>query len=140
MSEQPVRKPLILQLWFGDMLVADLVDVITHQGTWFALYHQIVVPEQGPRQCRLSDFIAFCEGWHKCLQHGQNPDDREFAQYSDVIKARSWRVSSPNGLELILMEAPIFAEGLASWNHPEGGPSRELAAGVVWSRLAGHDT
>ena len=139
MSEQSARKPVNLQLWFGDVLVADLLDVITHQGTWFARYRQIVVPEQGPQQRRLCDFISFCEDWHQRLKRGQAPDAEEFDQYTDVIKTGSWRVSCPDGSELTLTEAPVFVEGESSWNHLENGAFRELAAGAVWSRLSGQD-
>lgn len=140
LSEQLVQKPLNLQLWFGDILVADLLDVTTHQGTWFAVYHQILVPEQGPQQRRLCDFIAFCEEWHQRLKRGQNPDARQFDPYTDVIKTSTWRVSCPDGTELTMSGAPLFVEGEASWNHPVDGPSRELAARAVWSRLTGQGT
>jgi hypothetical protein len=56
------HKPQNLQLWFGDVLVADLVDVFPHQGTWFAQYRQSIAPEQGLLQRRLCDFIGFCGG------------------------------------------------------------------------------
>jgi hypothetical protein len=139
-SEQSARKPLNLQLWFGDVLVADLLDVIPHQGTWFAHYRQVVVPGQGPLQRRLCDFMAFCEAWHQRLLRGESPDAAEFDQFADVIKTGSWRVPCPGGTELTMTEGPIFVEGEVSWNHPEDRPSRELAAWEVWSRTSRHRT
>jgi hypothetical protein len=134
-SEHPAPRPLNLQLWYGDVLVADLLNVIPHQGTRFALYRQVVTPEQGPLQRRLCDFIAFCEEWHQRLKRGENPSAAEFDQFADVLQSGSWRAPCPDGTELTMAEAPTFVEGEASWNHPEDQPSRELAAGAVWSRL-----
>jgi hypothetical protein len=134
-SDTSAPKPLNLQLWFGDVLVADLLNVFPHQGTWFARYRQIVAPGQGPLQQRLCDFIRFCEVWHQRLDHGENPDAKEFDEYADVIESASWRVPCPDGSELRMAEGPIFVQGEASWNHPEAEPSRELAANRVWSRL-----
>jgi hypothetical protein len=126
---QAARKPLNLQLWFGDVVVADLLDVMPHQGTWFARYRQVVAQGQGALQQRLCEYIAFCEGWHQRLKRGEDPDAAEFDPFADVIQSGSWRVPCPDGTELTMVEGPIFVEGEASWNHPEDRPSRELAAG-----------
>ena len=140
MPDQSARKPLNLQLWFGDVLVADLLNVIPHQGTWFALYRQVVAPGQGAVQRRLCDSIAFCEEWHRRLKRGNSPDAGEFDRFADIIKSGSWRVPYPDGGALPMDEGPTFFEGEASWNHPDDRPSRELAAHEVWSRLARHGT
>jgi hypothetical protein len=134
-SEQSGHKSLNLQLWFGKVLVAELTDVIPHQGTWFALYRQVVAPGLGPLERRLCDFMAFCEEWHQRLKSGESPKAAEFDQFTDVIESRSWRVPCPDGTELTMTQGPVFAEGQASWNHADERPSRELAAGEVWSRL-----
>jgi hypothetical protein len=128
-------KPLNLQLWFGDVLVADLLDVFPHQGTWFARYRQVVIPEQGPVQQRLCELIRFSEDWHQRLDRGENPDAREFDQFADVLESSAWRVPCPDGTVLRMTYGPTFVQGDACWNHPEGGPSREAAAWHVWSRL-----
>ena len=135
MPDQPAPKTLNLQLWFGDVLVADLLNVFPHQGTWFAEYRQVVTPEAGPVQARLCEFIRFCEEWHDRLACGQNPDAAEFDRFKDVIESPSWRVPCPDGTELTMPEGPIFVQGEASWNHPEAESSRELAAAQVWTRL-----
>ena len=137
MPEQPARVPLNLQLWFGDILVADLLDVGPHQGTWFALYRQVVSPGQGQQQRRICDFIAFCEGWHQRLERGEDPDAAEFDRFEDVIRSKSWRVPCPDGSELTTAEGPAFFDGQVSWNHPESAPSREIAAAEVMHRLTG---
>jgi hypothetical protein len=134
---QPGREPLNLQLWFGTVLVADLLDVFPHQGTWYARYRPLVAPEQGPRHKRLYHYIRFCENWHGRLDRGQNPDPAEFDRFADVLMSDQWRIPCPEGTELPVTEGPIFAAGQASWNHPESEPSREQAAGELWSRLTG---
>ncbi len=125
MSAASAPKPLILQAWFGDVLVADLLDAFPHQGTWFAQYRQVVTPEQGPLQARLCEFIRFCEAWHQRLKRGEDPDAKEFDQYADVIESPSWRVLCPDCSELGIAGAPYFAQTEVSWNHPEAEPSRE---------------
>jgi hypothetical protein len=135
MAEQSALHSLNLRLWFGDVLVADLLDVMPHQGTWFASYRQVVAPDQGPGERRLCDYIAFREEWHQRLKRGEDVSAAEFDPFADLIKSSSWRVPCPDGAELPMNEGPIFVEGTASWNHPESEPSREVAAWQVWSRL-----
>jgi len=136
-SDASAPRALNLQLWFGDVLVADLRSVFPHQGTWFAQYRQVVTPEQGLVQARLCEFIRFCEEWHDRLARGDNPDARDFDPFADVIESAAWRVPCPDGTELRMAEGPIFVQGEASWNHLEAQPSREIAAGRVWARLTG---
>lgn len=134
MSDAP-SKSLDLQLWFGEVLVADLRHVFPHQGTWFAEYGLVVAPEQGWLQARLCEYIAFCEKWHEQLVREENPDARAFDLFADVIESGAWRVPCPDGSELRLAGGPIFVCGEASWNHTESDPSRELAAAETWERL-----
>jgi hypothetical protein len=136
-SAASAPKPLNVQLWFGDVLVADLLNAFPHQGRWFARYRQVVAPEQGPLQARLCEFIRFCEVWHERLDHGENADAKECDRYAEVIEAASWRVLSPDGTELRIAGAPGFVQGEASWNHAQVEPSREMAAGRAWARLTG---
>jgi hypothetical protein len=128
---------LNLQLWFGDVLVADLRNVFPHQGTWFAEYRQLVIPDQGPLQARLCAFIRFCEEWHERLARGDNPDPKEFDAFADVIESAAWRAPCPDGTELRPAGGPSFVQGEAGWNHPEAESSREMAAGREWTRLTG---
>ena len=130
-------KRLNLRLWFGDVLVAELTNVMPHQGTWFALYRQVVDPDQGPEARRLCEYIAFCEEWHQRLKHGENPNAAEFDRFADVIYSGSWRVPCPDGTELTMTHGPGFVDGAAMWNHPESEPSRESAAWEIWCRLTG---
>lgn len=124
-----------MHLWFGDILVAELWDVIPHQGTWFGSYKQVVVREEGTLQSRLHDYIRFSEDWHRRLQFGEKAEAEEFDQFADLTTSTFWRVLCPDGSNLAMNEGPIFVEGTASWNHPEEGPSREVAAEQVWARL-----
>lgn len=137
MSDALAPKPLILQLWFGDVLVADLRNVFPHQGTWFAEYRQIVAQDQGRLQSRLCEFIQFCEEWHQRLARGDDPDAKEFAPFADIIESDEWRVPCPDGTEMLPAGGPIFVQGEVSWNHPEAEPSREMAAWREWARLTG---
>jgi hypothetical protein len=89
MSHRAVPKPLNLQLWFDDVLVAELRNVFPHQGTWFAEYRQVVAPEQGPREARLCQFIRFSEEWHERPAHGDAPDAKEFDPFADNEKNKS---------------------------------------------------
>jgi hypothetical protein len=134
-SDSSAPKPLNLQLWFGDVLVADLLNVFPHQGTWFARYRQVVTLEQGPLQARLCEFIRFSEAWHQRLDRGEHPNAREFEPFLDVLESAAWRVPCPDGTELRMAQGPGFVQGEASWNQPEAEPSREAAAWQVWSRL-----
>jgi hypothetical protein len=125
---------LNLQLWYGDVLVADLLGAKPHQGTWSAEYRQVVCPEQGPLHRRLCEFIVFCEEWHQRLRRRQDHAATEFDQYEDVIESGLWQVPCPDGTVLTI-SAPGFVEGEASWNHPYSGSDREAVAGEMWSRL-----
>ena len=136
--DQATPQPLNLQLWYGDVFVADLLNVIAHQGTWLATYRLAIAPVQGSQQRRLCDYVAFCEEWHQRLSRGEDHDAAEFDRFADIIWSGMWRVPCPDGTELAMAGGPIFVQGEASWNHPESGPSRELAAGEVWSRLTRH--
>jgi len=132
--ELPGSPPLNVQLWYGTILVADLRNVIVHQGTWFGLYEQRVTREQGKPETRICDYIAFCEKWHKRLKQGKNPDAAQFDSFKDVLNSGLWRVPFADQSELSLPEGPIFVQGEASWNHPENEPTRESAAYEYWCR------
>lgn len=137
MSNAVAAEPLDLQLWFGDVLVADLRNALPHQGTWFAEYRQVVAPEQGRLQGRLCEFIRLCECWNERLAHGETPDAREFDPIADVIESEAWRAVAADGDELRMAGGPSFTQGEASWNHPECEPSRETAAWLAWAQLTG---
>jgi hypothetical protein len=136
--KQADSSPVNLQLWYDTILVADLLNVSVHQGTWFAAYCQLVTCEQGKQETRLCDYITFCENWHKRLKRGESPGAVQFDQFRDVLKSGLWRVPCPDGSDLTMTEGPIFVEGEASWDHRNCEPSRELAAWAAWSRLSLH--
>ena len=128
MFEASAAKPQNLQLWYADVLVADLRNVFPHQGTWFAEYRQVVAAEQGSLQSRLCEFIRFCEEWHQRLARGDDADAKEFAPFADIVESAEWRVPCPDGTELRPAGSPCFVQGEVSWNHPEAEPSSEIAA------------
>src|SRR6266851_1467449 len=124
--------PLNVQLWYGTILVADLRNVIVHQGTWFGEYEKHFAREQGKQETRICAYISFCEKWHKRLKQGKNPDATQFDQFNDVLNSGLWRVPFADGSELKIPDGPIFVQGEASWSHPESEPSRESAAYEYW--------
>ena len=132
--EVPNPPPLSAQLWYGDLLVAELSNVIVHQGTWFGDYRQVVTRGQGNQATRLCDYIAFDEKWHQRLKQGKNPDPKQFDHFKDVLYSGLWRVRFPDGGELALAEGPGFVAGEACWNHPDNEPTREEAAWNEWCR------
>lgn len=135
--QAPNTDPLNLQLWYGDVLVAELEDVFPHQGTWFAQYRQVVVPEDGPLQRRLCELIAFCEEWHQRLVRDEPHDATEFDAFADVLESGLWRIPCLDGTELSMDAGPVFVQGEATWNHDNHHPTRAQAAAEVYFRLTG---
>jgi hypothetical protein len=129
--------PLTVQLWYGTILVADLRNVIAHQGTWFGKYEQRVARQQGKLKIRVCDYISFCEKWHKRLKQGQNPDAKQFDEFKDVLNSGLWRIPFSDGTELKIPEGPIFVQREVSWNHPNNEPTRESSAYEYWCRRTG---
>jgi hypothetical protein len=127
-------KSLAGRLFHGSTMVARLTDVITHQGTWFAIY---AVAIEDANQERLREFINFCEEWHARLRDGKEPDADEFDAFADLVKSDRWHVLFENGADVIVAGAPVFADGEVSWNHPETAPSTEEAAHRLWKTLSG---
>jgi hypothetical protein len=127
-------RPQMFQLWYGKILVADLGNVIVHQGTWFGRYQLLLTPEQGEQEKRLFAYVLFCEDWHNRLEQGMNHDAAEFDTFDDVLRSGTWHFRGPDGSDLTIPVGPIFVDGEASWNHPNSEPNRELAALQAWSR------
>jgi hypothetical protein len=128
--------PLELQLWYGDVLVADLHEVFPHQGTWFAPYDLKISPGEGAMQDRLLEYIAFSEDFDRRIAQGQDHDFTEFDRYGPIADTGSWRVPRPDGGTLPMAGRMWFAGGQACWQHPETQPSTEVAANEVWACIA----
>lgn len=126
--------PLNAQLWFGELLVAELSNVIAHQGTWFGDYISVATIKQCSSAAEIDKYIVFSKKLHKRLKQGKNPDPREFDRFKDVLYSKLWRVRFSDGCELAMNEGPGFVAGEVSWNHPEDLPSREEAAFKEWCR------
>jgi hypothetical protein len=77
--------PLELQLWYSDMLVADLHQVFPHQGTWFASYELKIAPGEGALQDRLLEYVAFAEDFNRRIAQGQDHDFAEFDGFGAVV-------------------------------------------------------
>jgi hypothetical protein len=127
--------PLELQLWYGDFLVADLHQVFPHQGTWFASYDLRIVRGEGALQDKLLTYIEFCEDFHRRIADGQDHDFEEFDRFAPISDTGSWNARLPTG-DCVPMEGRMwFADGQASWQHPETEPSTERAANDFWARV-----
>lgn len=136
MSDWVQPPPLELQLWYGDMLVADLHQMFPHQGTWFATYDLKIAPGQGALQDRVLEYIAFSEDFHGRMERGEDHDHAEFDRFGPVADTCSWRVPSPDGDAVPMEGRLLFAWRQAVWQHPETTPSTEGAANNVWVRIA----
>lgn len=124
------------QLWFGSLLVADLHRMHPHQGTWFSEYDLRITNAQGKLQDQLLAYIAFCEDFNCRIAEGQDHDFDAFERFSPIPNCESWRAQLSNGC-IVPMEGQIwFADGEASWQHPESERSAEAAANEFWRRNA----
>ena len=128
--------PLELQLWYGDVLVAELHNVFPHQGTWFASYELKISPGEGVLQDRLLEYIAFTTDFDRRIAEGQDHHFDEFDRFGDIAEAGPWKVPRPDG-GVMPMEGKMWVvDEQASWQHPETPPSTEGAANELWSRIA----
>jgi hypothetical protein len=128
--------PLELQLWYAEVLVADLHQVFPHQGTWFATYELKIGPGEGALQDRLLEYIAFTEDFNNRIAKGEDHDFDEFDQFGPITEASSWKVPRPDSGVMPMTERMWFLDGQASWQHPETAPSTEGAANDLWKRIA----
>lgn len=128
--------PLKLQLWYGDVLVANLHDVFPHQGTWFAPYELKISPGDGVLQDRLLEYIAFTTDFNRRIAEGQDHDIDECNHFGDIAQAGAWKVPRPDGGVMPIEGRMWFVDGQASWQHPETPPSTERAANELWARVA----
>lgn len=127
---------LELQLWFGNLLVADLHRVFPHQGTWFAEYDLRILLGQGEIQDLILAYISFCEDFHQRIAQGQDHDFDEFDRFAPIPETRSWNARLPNGGSVPMEGRMWFADGQVIWQHPESEPSAEGAANEFWARNA----
>jgi hypothetical protein len=136
MSSWVAPPPLELQLWYGDVLVADLHEVFPHQGTWFALYELKIALGEGALQDRLLEYIAFTMNFNRRIAEGQDHDFDEFDRFGGIAKENSWKVPRPDGGVMPMEGRMWFVDGQASWQHPKTPPSTERAANELWASIA----
>jgi hypothetical protein len=127
---------LELQLWYGDVLVADLHQVFPHQGTWFAPYELKIAPGDGALQDRLLEYIAFTDDFNCRIAQGKYHDFAEFDDFGAIADAGSWKVPRPDGGVIPMADRMWLVDGQASWQQPETAPSTEGAANELWERIA----
>ena len=72
------------------------------------------------------EYIAFCEDFHRRIADGEDHDFAEFDRFGPIADAGSWRVPRPDGGSMPMEGRMWFADGQASWQHPETAPSTEL--------------
>lgn len=138
MSRWTPPSPLELQLWYGGVLVAELPQVFSHQGTWFAPYELKITPREGLLHDRLLEYIAFSEEFFRRIAQGEEHDFGEFDRFGPLADTASWRVPRPDGGVMPMAGRMWFGEGQASWEHPEEVPSAEEAANKLWACIAQH--
>lgn len=129
-------RPLELQLWYGNSLVADLHRAFPHQGTWFGEYDLRIAPGQSDVHDKLLGYIAFCEDFHRRIAEGQAYDYDEFAEFASIASCDSWTARMTSGVTVPMEGEMLFADGQASWQHPETAPSTEAAANEFWARAS----
>ena len=136
-NDRWVQPPeLEAQLCYGGLLVADLRRMFPHQGTWLSEYELRITSEQGELQQRLLAYIEFCEDFQRKIAEGQDHDFDAFDCFNPIPLCESWSVRLRNSA-LVPMEGRIwFADGEASWQHPETQPSTEAAAYEFWKENA----
>lgn len=111
--------PLAGQLWFGSLCVADLHQMVAHQGTWFSDYDLRITNGQGELQDQLLAYIAFCEDFNRRITQGLDHDFLEFERFSSISNCESWRAQLPNGRKVPMEGQMCFADGEINWQHPE---------------------
>jgi hypothetical protein len=136
MSRWVPPPPLELQLWYGDVLVAELHQVFPHRGTWFASYELKIAPGEGVLRDRLLEYIAFCDDFDRRIAQGQDHSFAEFDRFDALADTGSWKVPRPDGGVMPMTERMWFVAGQACWQHPETAPSSEGAANELWARIA----
>ncbi len=130
-SHGPLGKPphMEAQLWFGNLLVAELQRMFPHQGTWFSEYDLRITNDQGDLQDQLLAYVSFCEDFNRRIAKGRDHDFGEFDRFTPIPNCESWRALLPNGCMVPMAGRMWFADGdAASWQHPETEPSTEVAA------------
>lgn len=124
------------QLWFDDVLVADLYQMFPHQGTWFSDYNLRISKEHGELEDQLLAYIEFCKDFNRRIADGCEHDFEEFNQFAMSTDCDSWRAVLPNG-QIVPMQGRLwFADDSVNWQHPETDSSSEAAANEFWTHAA----
>jgi hypothetical protein len=100
-----------LQLCYGPIVVGNLTDVFEHQGTWFGTFRAALSADIDPTECRICEFITFCERFDALAGAGADPDPAGFDRFGDLLSSGLWRVLAPGTDVSIIRDAPNFLGG-----------------------------
>ncbi len=98
-------------LFYGDVLVAELRNVLLHQTTHFADYDlRLDGNESDPRTRRIRAFVDAC--LEHCRSHDNGladgmDDAASFRPFDDVINSEKWAVKAPERTNRVA-GAPLF--------------------------------
>ena len=126
-----------LELWYDDVLVGHVRNVVHSDDTWHGVI-ALAIQRDAPLHTAIRDFIAFCEEWNeRQLGATHPPGAAEFRKHAGVIDSGKWVVKS-TGSCVSIDEAPVFFRGgevtwranrAATAHLSEGDSSRSRSAG-----------
>src|SRR6516165_3265590 len=102
--------PLELQLWYGDLLVADLHQVFPHQGTWFAPYATKIRRGEGALQDGLLNYSHSAP-----LKPSCKPRIRRGLIQSENHATCDTRTRHPAGTDISMGDATNIAFSWVNW-------------------------
>ena len=98
-------------LLFDGEVVAEMKDLVNHQGTWMGTY--TLVEPRGELCRRARRFVELSIAWNGEAQEGLDPDPTRFDPYRDVLGG--WVVEMDDGGVLEIADAPSFDRCEASF-------------------------
>jgi len=114
-SSLPVVAPEA-DLFFNDLLVAHLKNVIQSDGTYYATFELCVSDTKPGLAARIVTFIRFFVDWNTRCSAREPVHRSEFGQYGDLIGTDKWRVKWRDD-SLVVAGMPNFSEGNeVAWN------------------------
>jgi hypothetical protein len=103
------------ELWFCDVLVAKVMDVVCHQGTYFGI-PQLVFDNAGSElQRRLTQFVDFSLDWNRRVGDGIEADADEFDAFADLVRGGNWSCRYRGAMSPIDQAPSFFGPNECSW-------------------------
>jgi hypothetical protein len=107
------------KLWYSELLVGHITDILLHQGTWFGIFRRSKRLDRTALVRRLDEYIAFCRNWNERQQDDDPPGAEGFEDFNDVMKSGSWVIETAEGEKRALRDAPnFFGDHEISWAVP----------------------